>query len=210
MSQESQQDVRRMPLAEFIELAAAKAPTPGGGSIAAVAGALGASMFAMAVNYTRGGDKYKDVAAVMDRTADELARARAMFLELMAEDMAAFAQWQSARRMDKADPARPEALRIATATAIAVPQEMAALCLSLLAMIADVLDRVNPYLLSDVGVAAVTLESAMRAAHYNIRVNLPSLEPESDRAALRVEMADEVTRGRGLLAAIEAKLAERF
>src|ERR1035437_3247902 len=127
-SQSPDTDVRTLPLAQFIESAASKTPTPGGGSIAAAAGAMGAAMFAMAVNYSRGGDKFKDVASVMDPLAEELNRARAMFLTLLSEDMAAFAQWQSAWRMDKADPARADAMRIATATAIAVPQEMAALC----------------------------------------------------------------------------------
>lgn len=203
------QDVRNMPLAQFIELAAAKTPTPGGGAVAAVSGALGAAMFAMAVNYTRG-EKFKAVAELMDRTAAELDRARAMFLELMNEDMAAFAQWQSAWRMDKADPARAEALKVATATAIAVPQEMAALCLNLLALIAEAIDGVNPRLLSDVGVAAVTLESAMRAAHYNVRTNLSSLESAEEAAALRAELASQVERARGLLSRIEAKLASKF
>ena len=210
MTQEQQPDVRNLPLTQFIEAAASKTPTPGGGAIAAASGAMGAAMFAMAVNYTRGSDKFKDVAAVMDATADELTRARAMFLQLLNEDMAAFAQWQAAWRMDKADPARAEALRIATATAIAVPQAMAALCLSLLAKIADVVDKINPRLLSDVGVAAVTLESAMRAAHYNIRVNLSSLDSLEDRASLQAEMAGEVARARDLLAGIEAKLATKF
>ncbi|MDD4888859.1 MAG: cyclodeaminase/cyclohydrolase family protein [Phycisphaerae bacterium] len=209
MTDQPPQDLARLPLADFIESAAAKTPTPGGGSIAAVSGALGASMFAMAVNYTRG-EKFKDVAPVMDATAGELTRARAMFLQLMAEDMAAFAQWQSAWRMDKADPARPEAMRVATATAIAVPQEIAALCVTLLAKIVAVIDKVNGRLLSDVGVAAVTLESAMRAAHYNIRTNLSSLESKQDADGLRAEMAGEVNRAKDLLATIEAKLATKF
>jgi formiminotetrahydrofolate cyclodeaminase len=210
MTQDPQPDVRQMPLGEFIDLAASKTPTPGGGAIAAAAGALGSAMFAMAVNYTRGGDKFKEVAAVMDQTADELTRARTMFLELMDEDMAAFAQWQSAWRMDKADPARAEALRIATATAIAVPQEMAALCLTLLGLIGGLVDKINPRLLSDVGVAAVTLESAMRAAHYNIRVNLSMLDSPTDQADLRAEMADEIRRASDLLARIEAALAGKL
>ena len=209
-SQPPEPDVRALPLAQFIESAASKTPTPGGGSIAAAAGAMGAAMFAMAVNYSRGSDKFKDVAGVMDPLADELSRARAMFLTLMNEDMAAFAQWQSAWRMDKADPTRTEAMRIATATAIAVPQEMAALCLSLLGMIADVIDKINARLLSDVGVAAVTLESAMRAAHYNIRVNLASLESPAERDAMRAEMSQQTRRAAELLAGIEKKLAEKF
>ena len=200
-------DVRTLPLAQFIESAAGKTPTPGGGSIAAAAGAMGTAMFAMAVNYSRGSDKFKAVAPVMDPLADELTRARAMFLTLLSEDMAAFAQWQSAWRMDKADAGRPEAMQIATATAIAVPQEMAALCLSLLAMIADVIDKINARLLSDVGVAAVTLEAAMRSAHYNIKANLSSLESEAERAGLRDEMAQQTRRAAELLAQIEKKLA---
>lgn len=209
MAEVSKPADRQTPVAAFIEAASAKTPTPGGGSIAAVCGALGASMFAMAVNYSRG-EKFAAVAGVMDPLADELGRARAMFLDLMDEDMAAFSQWQSAWRMDKADPARAEALRVATATAIAVPQEMAALCVRLLVRISEVIDQANARLLSDVGVAAVTLESAMRAAHYNIRTNLSSLESGAEADALRAEMAAQVKRAKELLAAIEGKLATKF
>lgn len=209
MSQE-QQDMRRMALADFIEQAAAKTPTPGGGSVAAAVGALAAAMLAMAVNFTRGGEKFKDLAALMDGAAGELARARAMFLELMNEDAAAFAAWQSAWRMDKADPGRAEALRLATATAIAVPQEMAALSLTVLQKIAELVDKVNKRLLSDVGVAAVLAEAALRAAHHNIRVNLASLESPGEQAELRDEMASRSHRAAELLAQIEAKLAGQF
>lgn len=210
MTTEPAPDMRRVPLADFIEQAAAKTPTPGGGSVAAVVGALGASMLAMAVNFTRGSDKFKAVAELMDGAADELTRARAMFLELMNEDMAAFSQWQSAWRMDKSDPARPEALKVATATAIAVPQELASLALTVLQKIAQLADKVNTRLLSDVGVAAVLTEAALRAAHYNIRVNLAAMGSPDDEAALRAEMASQTQKARGLLSQVEAKLAGQF
>ncbi len=203
-------DMRQVPLADFIEQAAARSSTPGGGSVAAVVGALGAGMLAMAVNFTRGGAKFKDVAELMDASADELARARAMFLELMNEDMAAFEQWQSAWRMDKSDPARAEALKLATATAIAVPQETASLALTVLQKIAQLADKVNPRLLSDVGVAAVLAEAALRAAHYNIRVNLASMDSPNDEAELRAEMAGQTQKARGLLSQVDAKLAGQF
>ncbi|MCG3179360.1 MAG: hypothetical protein BIFFINMI_01695 [Phycisphaerae bacterium] len=209
---ETQQDYRQMPLAEFVEAAAARTPTPGGGSIAAVAGALGTAMFAMSVNFTRGGksDKFKHVEGEMNAAADEMARARSMFLELMSEDMKAFAAWQEASRLDKADPKRPEALKFATLAAVAVPREQAALCLTVLQRIAHLADKINERLLSDVGVAGVLVEAALRAAHYNIRVNLGSLDGEQDVAALRSEMAESTERARNLLAQIEAKLAGKF
>lgn len=210
MSEQQQVDLSQLSLADFIEEAAAKKSTPGGGAIAAVTGALGASMMAMSVNFTRGPEKFKDVAEEMDAAAEELARARSMFLELMAEDTKAFAAWQEAWRMDKEDPGRAEALKLATATAISVPQEIATLSLAILQKTAKLANKVNQRLLSDVGVSAVLADAAMRAAHYNIRVNLASLDDENQAAELRSEMADQVERARNLLSQVEAKMAGQF
>jgi formiminotetrahydrofolate cyclodeaminase len=206
MSESIEQDLRQMPLAEFIEQAAARTPTPGGGSIAAVAGALGTAMMAMSANFTTG-EKFADVAEEIEATLSELGRARGMFLELMNEDTKAFSSWQAAYRMDKNDPERAEAMKVASLAAITVPREMATLCLSVLGRIAKTADKVNKRLLSDVGVAAVLVESAMRAAHYNVRVNLSSLESEDEAAELRQEMADQIQRAANLLKQVDAKLA---
>lgn len=210
MSDDKLTDLRQMPLADFIEEAAAKKSTPGGGAISAVAGSLAASMLAMSVNFTRGPEKFKDVAEEMDTAADELGRARAMFLQLMHEDTKAFAAWQEAWRMDKEDPKRQDALNVATATAISVPQEIATLALTVLQKTAKLADKVNQRLLSDVGVAAVLADAAMRAAHYNIRVNLSSLGDDAQVSELRSEMADQIERARSLLSQVEAKMAGQF
>src|SRR5437763_2307673 len=83
---------------DFLDAAAAKQPAPGGGSVAALAGALAAAMGEMVVNYSVG---KKDLAAHQPELREalaELTRGRAVMLELMVEDQAAFEALTAARK----------------------------------------------------------------------------------------------------------------
>src|SRR5947208_13252171 len=86
-------------LKDFLNAAAARQPTPGGGSVTALAGALAASMGEMVVNYSIGKKGLEAFQGELKPAVEELHRARGLLLRLMAEDQAAFQALTTARKL---------------------------------------------------------------------------------------------------------------
>lgn len=170
---------RDQTLMQYIDAAQSNAPTPGGGSVAALVGALGSCMASMAANFTAGKKKYAAVEDEVCATLDALAAAREELLRGMDEDAVAFAAIGSAYGMpketDEEKTARKEAIQSALRSAMAVPVEVirsAACALGGLPRLAAI---GNPNLVSDTGVAAILLEACVRAARLNVLINASSL-----------------------------------
>lgn len=168
-------DYLSLPLRTFLADLAARTPTPGGGSVAAVSGALAAAQARMVVEYTVGKPRFAPYEDKLQEALRELKRAEDAFGRLMSEDMAAYERLSASRKAD--DPAEKQR---AVATAAAVPMEIAALAGAMLALLDDLKDCVTPYLLSDLKVAAIMGFTAARCAALNVDVNLPEF---ADRAA---------------------------
>src|SRR2546429_6443597 len=93
-------------LADFLSAAASKRPVPGGGSITALAGALAASMGEMVLNYSVGKKNLAAYDAELRSALSEFTRARAMMLELMVEDQAAYEAMSALRKLPQDSPQR--------------------------------------------------------------------------------------------------------
>ena len=167
------------PVTKFIDSVAAKTPTPGGGSVAGVVGALATALGEMALGFTSGKKKYASHQALYDRLAPRLARARAMFLDLVGDDMAAYGLYQDATRRDDG-PDKDQAVQLALAAATNVPREVAKLTLAVLEDFAALADKCSPYLISDLVAGAALAVAVMHLSDYNVRVNVPNV---ADRAA---------------------------
>ena len=115
-------DYLSLPLRTFLADLAAKTPTPGGGSVAALTGALAAAQARMCVEYTVGKPKFAAHETKLREALAEFKRAEEAFGRLMAEDMAAYERLSAANKAD--DPTEQQQ---AVATAAAVPMEIAAL-----------------------------------------------------------------------------------
>lgn len=162
----------------FLKATAAKQPTPGGGSVAALAGALAAAMGEMVVNYSIG---KKDLAAhqeELQQALTELDRARQTMIELMIEDQAAYELMTQSR---KGDPAKYQQ---AVWRGIEVPQAMGATANAVLGICERMASKVNKYLLSDLAVCAELAMATVRCAAYNVRVNLSELSDSDQRRKL--------------------------
>jgi len=155
---------------KFLEAAAAKQPTPGGGSVSALAGALAASMGEMVLNYSVGKKGLEAQQEKLKAGLAEFTRARGMMLELMVEDQAAFDELSGARKSQ-------DAKKIAAAVTICVnvPLTMAATSLAVIELAESLVGGVNKYLLSDLAVCAELAMATVRCALYNVRVNLPEI-----------------------------------
>lgn len=196
---------------EWLSAAAEKRATPGGGSAAALAGALAAAMGEMTLNYSTGRKANSPQAEqVLREHLAELTRARSLLLKLMEEDQAAYLALTAARKLDEADPQKPPTLEAATLAAIRVPQAIVAAGMSVLHSAGVVAEHANRWLLSDLAVCGELALATVRCGSYNVKVNLGDL-PQEDRARLQAETDSIVSRAVGaiqeLLATIERRTA---
>jgi formiminotetrahydrofolate cyclodeaminase len=179
-------DYRRLPFGKFLEDTASRTPSPGGGSVAAAVGALAAALAHMAVEFTAGKEKYAGHDERLRQLLDEFRRAEGMLGELMGEDVAAYERYVSARKSP--DPREQAA---AIATAVAVPMEVVAVAGAVAARLDEIKAFVNPWLYSDVVVAAILAEAAARSAAVTARGNLPHL-PDAGQARQLGEKLDSL------------------
>lgn len=174
-------------LRQFIDDLASGSPTPGGGSAAAVSGAMAASLAEMVCNLTVGKDRYADVEAEMREHREELAAVRAHLLTLADEDAAAFDDVMAAFKQPKGDE-RSEAIQEASKQAAEVPMETAERCLKVLRHTEPIARRGNQHSVTDAGTAALLAHAALHAALYNVRINLGGIDDEG----FCTEMTDRV------------------
>ena len=191
-------------LAEFLDQAASDAPVPGGGGVAAMAGALGGAMAAMAANFTVGKAKFAEHAGLMYDTLNRLRPLIDDFRQAVDDDARAFSGISEAYKLPRGDDAekaaRKAAIDAALDASMQVPLRVARHCCEAAELLPPLAGAGNPNLLSDVMVSAVMLEAAARAALVNILVNSRSLDTDAARAA--------ETEGRRIVARLAAVASE--
>src|SRR4029078_4410929 len=109
----------------FLDAAAAKQPTPGGGSITALVGALAASMGEMTVNYSTGKKELEAFQGELQPAMAEFAKAREVLVQMMVEDQAACEASTAARKLPESDPQRAAKYDAALLACIRIPEAMA-------------------------------------------------------------------------------------
>jgi formiminotetrahydrofolate cyclodeaminase len=200
-------DLADLSLDEFLNRTAQRSPSPGGGSVAAAAGALSAALARMVAAYSTP----KDAAASMQpgwaHLIQRLHRADELLRALISRDAAAYTA-MSAARPKRGAAATPQ-YEQAVLAALAVPLEIAAACSEVLAVLDDFKSQANRFLHSDLGAAAVIAEAAIRAARFMVWVNVPELTDASLRPRLLSEIDTIAAHGAAACAAIESFLAPR-
>ncbi len=174
----------------FLADLASRAATPGGGSAAAVMGAMGAALAAMVCHLTIGKKKYaaaeEELRGVLDR-ADKL---RGQLIYAIEEDVAAFSNVMAAYGLPKETEAqqqdRKAAIQAALCDATEAPLQCARLCDEVIELAAVVSEKGNTGVISDGGVAALAAHAALRSAALNVYVNAKALE---DRAFAEARLA---------------------
>ncbi len=182
-----------MSLEDFLRELGSSSPAPGGGSVAALAGALAAALCVMVSGLTAGKEKCRDSWEDMEKVGREAAALEERLRNLVDEDTAAFRAVMDARRLPRGTTAeretRERALREAVLRSARAPfATLSALReLSMLARLAA--DRGNPACVTDAGSAAQLIRAGAMSAAYNVRVNLPALADP----AVRQELSDRTT-----------------
>jgi formiminotetrahydrofolate cyclodeaminase len=197
------------PVLGFLEQIAAKSPAPGGGSAAALSGALGSALLTMVINFTV--DK-KDYAAVAPRLAALRVQTEDIRTRLTANidaDTEAFNRFRLAHKLPERDDderaQKARELADATQETIRVPHSTMLLCLQGLEMAPEVAQDGNVNTVSDAGTGAELLLAGLEGAALNVLINLPGLsEPEKNDWRQKVEAAR--TQGRASLNSVRAVL----
>lgn len=170
-------------LRKYLDDAAAKLPAPGGGSVSALAGALGAAMASMVANFTVGKEKYKDVEGEIRQILCKSEDLRKRLAELMDGDVEAYGKVSAAYRMpkstDEEKTKRSRAIQEACKKALSVPLGATECCHEILKLSQRLADIGNVNLISDVGVAVILAEASLRAAALNVEINLVSIKDNS-------------------------------
>jgi len=180
--------------------------------VAAVLGALGASLFAMVGEITMSKKKPEDKTPI-EEALRTLAPLASRFLELIDEDAAAFEKVMAAFKMPKDDEgqqaARKAAVEEAVVGAAEVPAETARAALAAMEAGQALAELGAKSAISDVACGALCLEAAARAAAYNIQINLAGLEGEEARRRCEEALA-EIERRLGELASVRAQAENRI
>jgi formiminotetrahydrofolate cyclodeaminase len=182
---------------EFLETLASGSPTPGGGSAAAIMGAMGAALVSMVCNVSFG---KKGCEAAEPELRNMLVRSeelRRRLAAMVAEDIAAFdslmASYKLAKSSDEEKSRRAETIQACLERATLVPLECARACSQVVGMAHRAADLGYKHVISDVGVGGAAADAALRSAALNVFINAPSLK-DRGFAARALEEVERLAR----------------
>jgi formiminotetrahydrofolate cyclodeaminase len=206
--------IAREAVDEFLQTLASDAPTPGGGAVAAVAGATGAALISMVCNLTIGRKGYEEAEDRMRAILGDADAARSAFLELADRDATAFDGVMAAFKMPKETDAekavRSQAIQQGYESAAEVPLEIARRAAELMELARETTEMGNANAASDGACAAQALSSAVWCATYNVDINAAALKDQSEATALRDEVSALRANAQALLDATNAAFGSRL
>jgi formiminotetrahydrofolate cyclodeaminase len=169
-------------LRNFVQELSSGSATPGGGSAAALCGAMGAGLSAMVARFTGGKEKFRDAWERMEGIKQGSGELAERFLVLVQEDTDAYGEVLAALRLPKETEAkktfREEALQKALKKASSVPLETLRASERLIQMAKEAVEKGNPNTLTDAAAAVHFAHVAGIIAAYNVRINLSSLKDD--------------------------------
>lgn len=182
---------------EFLDKVAGKDPVPGGGSIAALNGAIGASLAAMVAGLTIGKKGYEGQTEIMEKISSQTLDNQKAFIADVDKDSEAydkvFGCFKMPKATDEEKAKRSTAIQEATKFAALVPMEVARRAYAMMDSIALVAHHGNSNAVTDACVAMMSARSAVLGALMNVRINLGCLKDKTFVAELQQE-ADELEK----------------
>jgi glutamate formiminotransferase len=187
-SAEPKSSLAKMNLREFCNETLSDSSAPGGGSVAALMGALGASLGGMVANLSAGKRGWDDKLEYFGGWAVKAQQLKDELLSLVDEDTAAFNKVMDAFALSKESAeekaARSAAIEQATKYAAEVPLKVMETASKSYELLAEMAEKGNPASLSDVGVGALATRACIEGAALNVRINLTQLKDEKFKGAL--------------------------
>jgi glutamate formiminotransferase len=185
----SKKSLLKMNLREFCNETLSDSPAPGGGSVAALMGALGASLGGMVANLSAGKRGWEDKLEYFSDWAVKAQQLKDELLSLVDEDAAAFNKVMDAFALPKESAeekaARAEAIQIATKYAAEIPLRVMETAFKAYQILSEMAEKGNPASISDVGVGLLGVRACIGGAALNVRINLAGLKDEKEKSALQ-------------------------
>ncbi len=215
-SAEPKSSLAKMNLREFCNETLSDSPAPGGGSVAALMGALGASLGGMVANLSAGKRGWDDKLEYFSGWAVKAQQLKDELLSLVDEDTAAFNKVMDAFALSKESveekAARSAAIEQATKYAAEVPLKVMETASKSYELLAEMAEKGNPASVSDVGVGALATRACIEGAALNVRINLTQLKDEKFKMALAEKVqsvcADSVAKFKEISQVVESKLSK--
>lgn len=207
--------LRNQPLASFFDALASGSPTPGGGSAAALSGALAASLISMvcniSLNRTNGAPDEADAIRSVLAQAEDL---RGEFQQLAEDDIEIFnrlaAAYKLPRTTDADAASRRAAIQKVTRQAAEVPLRTARAAVHLLPLCTSMVNRCSRMLVSDIGVAAALARATAQSALLSVEINLATLDDKNYVRQVHAQMEDlsvgMVEETQGILDIVRARI----
>ena len=168
---------------EFVEELSTNSPAPGGGSVSALVGALGAALSSMVAALSHEKKELLDLKPEMDEIGIEAQNLKDRLSFLVDEDTNAFNKVMDANRLsatnDEEKSSKNQAIEIANKYAIEIPLETAKKCFRVIELADTLVEKGNPNSVSDAGVAAEVALAGVSGACMNVLINLTSVEDDS-------------------------------
>jgi formiminotetrahydrofolate cyclodeaminase len=187
---------------EFLDALASKEPVPGGGSGAALGGALAAALVSMVCNLTIGKKGYEEVSAAMGEILAESEALRRELPQLLEADTQVYSKVMEAYRLPRKTPeekaTREAAYQQALKEAAQVPLAIAQRCARIVELALPAAEMGNQWAVSDAGVGALLAEACLHAALLNVTINLASITDTDYVQATKAKMA-AITAGKDQL-----------
>ncbi len=200
----------RRSMVEFVDEVSRDTPAPGGGSIAALAGSIGAALAAMVANLTAGKAEFAGRYDELDALAVQGQRLKDLLLAAVDEDSLAFDGVMQALRMPKDTPnqkaARNEALQTGYKHATEVPLQTARHCHDALELCLQAARCGNDLMITDAGVGALVALAGVKGAAYNARINLKSIKDAAYVNRATAEISLLLDEGRKLAEGVEREV----
>jgi len=204
----SEQDAPEEGMDAFVSKVAAAAPLPGGGSVAALAGALAAALGEMMAGLTEGREKFLSVQLIARDAHAKVAVLRDTLRALVSEDAEAYRLLLNALRMPRDTEEqrikRTEAVQCAVRGATDTPLRTARAAFEVLECLRVLIEVGNPNARSDAAVGAQMAYASLKGAQYNVLTNIRALNDASFAGTCRAEISDLLARGQETLRQIDA------
>jgi formiminotetrahydrofolate cyclodeaminase len=196
------------PIRHFLDKLASKSPEPGGGSVAALTGSLGAGLVSMVCSLTLGKEKYKEVQPQVEALIKESEKLRAEMQDLIQKDTEVYGGLSDVYKMpkntDAEKAARTAKMQEALKLACQVPFEIGLKSLEVAKLAERAAEIGNVAAVSDAGVAVLLAQACAQSAALNVKINVNSIKDEAYNKATWSKMQDVMKQ----VAALEKSVME--
>ena len=196
------------PIRHFLDKLASKSPEPGGGSVAALTGSLGAGLVSMVCSLTLGKEKYKDVQPQVEALIKESEKLRIEMQDLIQKDTEVYGGLSEVYKMpkntDAEKAARTVKMQEALKLACQVPFEIGLKSLEVAKLAGRAAEIGNVAAVSDAGVAVLLAQACAQSAALNVKININSIKDEAYNKETWTKMQDVLKQ----VAALEKSVME--